>query len=61
MPVAAVISMVVVVHLYLHRRRRGVIVAAERHAGRGKSLEREPQQQKAENEFVQQLLHFFLL
>jgi hypothetical protein len=56
---AAIMAAMMLLHPALHGWRRGVVVAAERHSGRGKPLQWEPQQQKAEDEIAQAVLHDF--
>ena len=50
-----------VLHPGLHCWRRGVVVTAERHPGRGKPLQWEPQQQKTEDEIAQAVPHDFFV
>jgi len=57
---AAIMDTRMVLHPGLHCWRRGVVVTAERHPGRGKPLQWEPQQQKAEDEIAQAVPHDFL-
>jgi len=57
---AAIMANMLVLHPGLYCWRRGVVVTAERHPGRGEPLQREPQQQKAENEITQAVPHDFL-
>lgn len=57
---AAIMATRMVLHPGLHCWRRGVVVTAERHPGRGKPLQWEPQQQKAEDEIAQAVPHDFL-
>lgn len=54
----AIMATRMVLHPGLHCWRRGV--TAERHSGRGKPLQWEPQQQKAEDEIAQAVPHDFL-
>lgn len=58
---AAIMAILMALHLGLHCWRRGVVVTAERHAGRGKSLQWKPQQQKTEDEIAQAVLHDFFV
>lgn len=48
----AIAAVMAVVHFDLCCRRRCMVMATERHAACGKSLQREPQQQKAEDKFA---------
>lgn len=57
---AAIMATMMVLHPCLHCWRRGVVVTAERHPGRGESLQWEPQQQEAEDEIAQAVPHDFL-
>ena len=54
---AAIMAGMMVLHPGLHCWRRSVIVSAERHPGRCKPLQWEPQQQKAEGEIAQPVPH----
>jgi len=54
---AAIMANMMVLHPGLHCWRRGVVVTAERHPGRGEPLQWEPQQQKAEDEIAQAVPH----
>lgn len=56
---AAIMASMMVLHPGLYCRR-GVVVTAERHPGRGEPLQRKPQQQKAEDEIAQAVPHDFL-
>ncbi len=58
---AAIMASMLVLHPGLRCWRRGVVVLAERHPGRCESLQWEPQQQKAEDEFAQVVPHDFCL
>lgn len=53
----AIVTFMVFLHAGLCRSWRSVVVAAERHASRSESLQREPQQQKAQYEFAQAVFH----
>lgn len=55
---AAIMANMMVLHPGLYCRR-GVVVTAERHPGRGEPLQRKPQQQKAEDEIAQAVPHDF--
>ncbi|MBU1690032.1 MAG: hypothetical protein KKD65_04750 [Gammaproteobacteria bacterium] len=57
---AAIMASLMILHPGLHCWRRSVIVSAERHSSRGKTLQWEPQQQKAEYEIAQAVTHDFL-
>jgi len=57
---AAIMATMMVFHPGLHCWRGSVVVTAERHPGRGKPLQWEPQQQKAEDKIAQAVLHDFL-
>ncbi|BAN35662.1 hypothetical protein SCD_n01851 [Sulfuricella denitrificans skB26] len=56
----AIMASMMILHPGLHCWRRSVIVSAERHPGRGKTLQWKPQQQKAEYEIAQAVPHNFL-
>jgi len=56
---AAIMDTGMIWHPGLHCWRGSVVVAAERHPGRGKPLQWEPQQQKAEDEIAQAVPHDF--
>lgn len=54
---AAIMASMMVLQPGLYCWRRGVVMAAERHSSRSEPLQREPQQQKAEDEIAQAVLH----
>jgi hypothetical protein len=58
---AAIMDIMMVLNHGLHCWRRGVVVTAERHPGRGESLQWQPQQQKAENKIAQAVPHMIFL
>ncbi len=47
-------------HVMLHRLGGLLIVLADRHAGRGDALQRQPQHDEDQNELTQKKRHFFL-
>lgn len=54
---AAIMATRMVLRPGLHCWRGSVVMTAERHPGRGKALQWEPQQQKAEDEIAQAVPH----